>query len=101
MKIEEIRKILDGNKVILNGKHQYIRPDDTELEMMGTTTISGMLPKEWMAAWAGKEAVKALGYFDKIDGEDNAPEKQVLMEKLAEISKLTPAQFYSLLKDSK
>lgn len=44
--------------------HSYRRRSDNKL-MAGTTSISGMLPKGWLAPWGAKEAVKFLGYEDE------------------------------------
>jgi len=99
---QEIRKILQDNKrIILNGRHQYIRPDDTKIKMMGTTTVSGLLPKVWMPAWGAKEAVKALGFYDEVEGELLEEEKKILVEKLTEIKEMTPQVFYKTLKEAK
>jgi hypothetical protein len=33
----------------------------------GVSSVSSIIPKDWLAAWGAKEAVKALGYSDYPD----------------------------------
>lgn len=47
------------------GKHRY--ESITGEWLQGVSTVSSIVPKEWLSAWGAKEAVKALGYSDYDD----------------------------------
>lgn len=71
--VEQIREaILDMmKKVKFDEKtHTYITEDGTWLQ--GVSTVSSIVPKDWLAAWGSKEAVKFLGYSDYEDDYDLA-----------------------------
>lgn len=51
--------------VTMNSKHRY--QDETGTWYQGVSTVSGITPKDWLAAWGAKEAVKFLGYTDYDD----------------------------------
>lgn len=75
--------------------------------LTGSTTIIGQKDKVWMGAWAAKEAVRMLGYYDKIikgvkiSKEQEDELKENLKLRLKEIQELTPTKFYSLLNSAK
>lgn len=61
----------------MSGKFKFIESDhhyETEggTWLQGVSTVSSIVPKEWLAAWGAKEAVKALGYTDYPDSEEDA-----------------------------
>jgi hypothetical protein len=45
--------------------HIYTRKSDG-VWLQGVSTVSSIIPKDWLAAWGAKEAVKALGYSDYV-----------------------------------
>ena len=49
-----------------DSKHIYVNKI-TGIRLQGVSTVSNIMPKEWLAAWGAKEAVKALGYTDYTD----------------------------------
>lgn len=65
---EKIKKaILDmSSKVERDTKHMYT-DSFTKEKYQGVSSVSGIVPKDWLAAWGAKEAVKSLGYTDHND----------------------------------
>ncbi len=55
-------------KVGRDSKHIY-RDTESGLMYQGVSSVSSIVPKDWLAAWGAKEAVKALGYSDYSDVE--------------------------------
>lgn len=49
-----------------DSKHVYRNPVTGEM-YQGVSTVSSIVPKDWLAAWGSKEAVKALGFTDYTD----------------------------------
>ena len=76
-----------------NDEHRY--ETETGEWLQGVSTVSGVLPKEWLSAWGAKEAVKDLGYSD-YEGDTEKAEKV-----LAEIKDMTVEQFQTRLKEAK
>jgi hypothetical protein len=54
------------SKISRDSKHIY-RLNETGEALQGVSTVSSIVPKEWLAAWGAKEAVKALGFDDYND----------------------------------
>ena len=77
-----------------HGEHRYETMGGTWLQ--GVSTVSQIVPKEWLAPWGAKEAVKALGYSDYEGDTELAKET---MEKISKIK--TPEEFIKLLKEVK
>lgn len=102
MNKEQIQKIALEmlNEVDLNGRHQYIRNVDAK-KLAGVSSISGLLPQDWAIPYGAKEAVKALGYFEKINGEENLEEWQKLENILNEIKGMDGKEFYKFLHEAK
>ena len=96
MKEKIISAIVDmKTKVERDSKHIYRDPETGDM-YQGVSTVSSIVPKDWLSAWGAKEAVKALGYSD-YEGDT-----QVAKEILAKIKSFeTPEQLISLLKESK
>jgi len=44
-------------------KHIYTRVDDGSW-LQGVSTVSSIIPKDWLSAWGAKECAKFLGYSD-------------------------------------
>ena len=56
-----------ASKVSRDSKHIYV-DNETGLRLQGVSTVSSIVPKDWLASWGAKEVVKALGYSD-YDGD--------------------------------
>lgn len=69
------------SKIERDSKHVY-RNVETGGRLQGVSTVSSIIPKDWLAAWGAKEAVKFLGYSD-YEG-DIYP----AIEKMIEIGKI-------------
>ena len=55
-----------ASKIERDSKHIYRNPETGEM-YQGVTSVSSIIPKDWLAQWGAKEAVKALGYSDYED----------------------------------
>jgi len=94
---EAILDMMDKVKFIDNDKRKhYYEEIKTGIKLQGVSTVSSIIPKDWLSAWGAKEAVKALGYSD-YDG-DTALAKET-MEKI--IALKTPEEFIAMLKEAK
>jgi len=94
---EEIRQKLEKNKeIILTGDHRYIHPTSGK-ELMGATSVVSLLPKEWLAAWGAKEAVKKLGFYD-LESNENKKKLEEIKQSIAEMS---VEDYYQLLVEAK
>lgn len=51
-------------KIGYDKKHHTYTNYETKEWLQGVSTISSIVPKDWLPAWGAKEAVKALGYSD-------------------------------------
>jgi len=74
--------------------HTYTRVSDGAW-LQGVSTVSSIYPKDWLAAWGSKEAVKFLGYSDYADDTINA-EKM-----LAAIKSYELETYLTLLQEAK
>lgn len=69
-----------GSKVIFDEvNHIYKSVENGEI-WQGVSSVSQVMPKEWLAAWGAKEAVKFLGYSDYKDDHERALE---VLERIA------------------
>lgn len=75
--------------------HTY-QVKDTGEWLQGVSSVSSIIPKDWLSAWGAKEAVKALGYSDYEGDTDLAAET---MKKIIDLK--TPEEFIALLKEAK
>ncbi len=67
MKEQILAAIADmKGKIERDSKHIYRNPITGEM-YQGVSTVSSIVPKDWLAAWGSKEAVKALGFSDYED----------------------------------
>ena len=90
------------NKVKIDRYHRYTDVDGKFLA--GGSTIAGVMPKsetQFLAPWGGKEAVKALGYYDEIENEDHAVDIKRAEEILEIIKGCDVKTYLNLLKESK
>lgn len=76
------------------GQHRYETTDGEWLQ--GISTVSSIIPKDWLSAWGAKEAVKALGYSD-YEG-DHALALEV-MDKIRKC--VGPDEYIAILKEAK
>ncbi len=76
------------------GEHRYETLDGQWLQ--GVSTVSSIVPKDWLSAWGAKEAVKALGYSDYEGDTELAKE---MMQKIVNLK--TPEEFILMLKEAK
>ena len=99
--------VLDmASKISIDDNHNYTRVSDGKW-LAGVTSVSGLVPKEWLAAWGAKEAVKALGYSD-FDGDTEEAER-ILREIRAlkddkvdgKVTKTKVEKYIELLKEAK
>lgn len=67
--------------VTVNDNHQYSRVSDGKW-LAGVSTVSNVMPKEWLSAWGGKEAVKDLGYTDYLDVEEEMERASKIHEEI-------------------
>lgn len=82
------------SKIIFDSKkHVYVHAD-TGQWLQGVSTVSSIVPKDWLSAWGAKEAVKFLGYTDYEDLKE--AERQ-----LVKIKTMTPEQWVAYLKEAK
>lgn len=82
-------------KVKIDDKHNYTRISDGKW-LAGVSSVSGLVPKDWLSAWGAKESVKALGFSD-FEGDTKFAE-----EVLAKIKKCKSVEEYiAILKDAK
>lgn len=96
-----ISKIRDAvsdmyDKVIFDEKSHTYQLKETGEWLQGVSSVSSIVPKDWLSAWGAKEVVKALGYSD-YEGDTKLAAK--VMRKIAKIK--TPEEFILFLKDAK
>lgn len=63
--------------------------------LQGVSTVSSIIPKDWLSAWGAKEAVKFLGYSDYDGDTDRA------FAMKSKIVDLNVEEYISLLKEAK
>lgn len=70
MKEQILNAILDMSKKIeRDSKHIYRNPITGDM-YQGVSTVSSIVPKDWLSSWGAKEAVKVLGYSDYAETGD-------------------------------
>jgi len=88
--------VVDMNsKVVFIKKPRHYETLDGKW-LQGVSTVSSIIPKEWLSAWGAKEAVKFLGYSDYAGDTAKASEMMARIKDLA-----TPEAFIELLKEAK
>ena len=76
------------------GEHRYETLDGVWLQ--GVSTVSSIVPKDWLAAWGAKECVKFLGYSDYEGDVERARE---IMKQISECK--TAEEYIAILKEAK
>jgi len=71
-------EFVDNKKI----KHAYIVKETGEY-LQGVSTVSSILPKDWLSAWGAKECAKFLGYSD-YDGEEDILHAEEVIKKIIE-----------------
>ena len=84
-----------ASKVSRDGRHVYT-DNATGLKLQGVSSVSSIVPKDWLAAWGAKEAVKALGYSDYKNDIGKAVE---ILDRIKGIK--TPEEWIAFLKEIK
>lgn len=102
--IEKIHEaILDMMKKVQYTEDGHTYKDlKTGTWLQGVTSVSSIVPKDWLAAWGAKEAVKFLGYSDY---EGDFTRAREILEKLSLIGIMRdddgPKAWIELLKEAK
>ena len=91
---ELIKKIRDAivdmySKVIYTEDGHTYQLKETGEWLQGVSSVSSIIPKDWLSAWGAKEAVKSLGYSDYEGDTELAKE---VMKQIAEMK--TPEEFF-------
>ena len=91
----DIKKIQDAvldmmSKVEIDEHHNYTRKSDGKW-LAGVSSVAGIFPKDFLAPWAAKEAVKSLGYEDE----------ELAKETIEKIKSLSVKKFQELLHKAK
>ncbi len=76
-------------------KHLYTRKSDGAW-LQGVSTVSSIVPKDWLSAWGSKEACKFLGYSDYEGDTERAKE---MLEKIKKCE--TIEEYQAILKEAK
>ena len=102
MNTELVKKINDAvadmqSKVeFVNDKNQHrYQSKSTGEWLQGVSSVSSIVPKDWLAPWGAKEAVKFLGYSDYEGDTERAIEMQ------SQIAELKVEDYISLLAEAK
>lgn len=83
-----------------NDQHRYETVSGEWLQ--GVSTVSSIVPKDWLSAWGAKEAVKFLGYSDFPEDTERAEEMLATIQLLKGDEKKTVIEKYiELLKEAK
>jgi len=80
--------------------HSYHRASDNKL-LAGVSTVASLVGKDFLVSWGAKEAVKALGYYDKIADEEQKDEQIFLESQLNKIKEMEPKAFFRMLQEAK
>lgn len=70
-----------GSKVRMNEDHVY-KTTDNGTWLQGVSSVSNIVPKDWLSAWGAKEAVKFLGYSDYEGDHTRALEVMEIISKM-------------------
>jgi len=84
-----------GKVLFDEGKHTYTRVSDGKL-LAGVTSVTSLVPKEWLAAWGAKESVKFLGFSDFPEDVEIA---ETMLKKIKACK--TIKQYVAILKEAK
>jgi len=92
-KVQEAVKDMYAKVVFEEDGHTYKRVSDGAW-LQGVSTVSSIVPKDWLSAWGAKETVKFLGYSDYDD-------TTLAEEMLEQIKAMDLKSFLALLKEAK
>jgi hypothetical protein len=101
MNIELVKHIQDTildmmKKVKFSENGHTYQDQETGNWLQGVSSVSSIVPKDWLSAWGAKEAVKALGYSDYEGDTELAVQT---MKKIIDLK--TPEEFIAMLKEAK
>ena len=82
------------SKIERDSKHIY-RNLENGMMYQGVSTVSSIVPKDWLSAWGAKEAVKFLGFSDYPEDVSTA------IEMLSKIKSADLKEYLKLLKEAK
>jgi len=99
--IDAVKDMMTKVKRIDKGNSHHYERVDTHKWLAGVTSVTGLLPKDWMPAWGAKEAVKALGYFDKFKDDDHIEDWDYLKAQLISIKTMDSNEFFKCLHEAK
>lgn len=85
-----------GSKVSFDPKKHIYVNNETGEWLQGVSTVSSIVPKDWLAAWGAKEAVKALGFSDYTNDTQLAEEMWEKIKNCRDVK-----QYQNLLKEAK
>lgn len=83
-----------SSKIERDSKHIY-RNTENGMMYQGVSTVSSIVPKDWLSAWGAKEAVKFLGFSDY------AEDTKTAIEMLSKIKMCDLQDYLKLLKEAK
>jgi hypothetical protein len=90
------------SKVSFDDKKHIYQDKKSENWLQGVSTVSSIIPKDWLSAWGAKEAVKFLGYSDYPEDTSRAEEMLATIELLKTDEEKTKVEKYiELLKEAK
>lgn len=96
-KIREAVNDMESKVEFVVKGHKY-QVKKTGKWLQGVSTVSSIIPKDWLSAWGAKECVKFLGYSDY----NNTKVAQERMEQIALLHKNNdPKGYIKLLKEAK
>lgn len=81
------------SKIARDSKHIYVNNETGEY-LQGVSSVSSIVPKDWLASWGAKEAVKFLGYSDYND-------LSIAIDMQAKIISATVSEYVEILKEAK
>lgn len=101
--IENIKDVIRDMYKLVNfdeENHIYTTLDGKWLQ--GVSTVSSIIPKDWLSAWGAKEAVKALGYSDFEEDTELAEEMLATIQLLrSDEDKTAVEKYIEILKEAK
>lgn len=94
-KIQEAVKDMMKRITFTEDGHTY-KDNENGTWLQGVSTVSSIIPKDWLSAWGSKEAVKALGFSD-YEGDTAIAEEILAKIKACE----SVSEYLKILKDAK
>ena len=81
-------------------KHRYTRISDGKY-LAGATQICGILKQDWAIPYGAKQAVRYLGYFDEVEGEDHSEDIKSISISLGLIKEMDIDNYLERLRQAK